>query len=104
MLDFHLMKVKINFFRESFNYINSLGYASPTDVFHVFFAERSIWHIEFNIPGNPGHGSLLLKNTAGEKLQKLLSKFYQYRDSQIAKLEGNAELTIGDVTTINATV
>ena len=81
-----------------------LGIASPTNEFLVFFAERSIWHVVFKVPGNPGHGSLLLKNTAGEKLQKLLNRFYEFRDSQVKKLEGNAELTIGDVTTINATV
>lgn len=84
--------------------LNFPGIASPTNSFNIFFAERSIWHVEFKIPGNPGHGSLLLKNTAGEKLQKLLNRFYQYRDSQVNKLEGNAKLTIGDVTTINTTV
>ncbi|KAG5683326.1 hypothetical protein PVAND_012612 [Polypedilum vanderplanki] len=79
------------------------GIASPTDTFNVFYAERSIWHIQFEIPGNPGHGSLLLKNTAGEKLEKLLNRFIEFRDSQVKRLAENPDLLIGDVTTVNVT-
>lgn len=107
MLDFHWTKVfsiVLKLFLSIYYKLDFLGIASPTNNFNIFFAERSIWHVEFKVPGNPGHGSLLLKNTAGEKLQKLLNRFYEYRDTQVQKLKGNAELTIGDVTTINTTV
>lgn len=33
-----------------------------------------------------------------------MNRFYEYRDTQVKKLEGNAKFTIGDVTTINTTV
>ncbi|KAF2904641.1 hypothetical protein ILUMI_01525 [Ignelater luminosus] len=43
------------------------GMASPDDVYAVFNGERCIWHLHIHCPGQPGHGSLLLDNTAGEK-------------------------------------
>ena len=56
------------------------------------------------IEGQPGHGSQFLKNTAGEKLTKILQKFYEFRDSEEEKLKTNPNLRIGDVTTINLTI
>jgi aminoacylase len=80
------------------------GIASPTDVFNVYYAERCIWHIIFKINGTPGHGSLLLKDTAGEKLRRLLDRFFDYRATQVERLSSDPELTIGDVTTVNVTM
>lgn len=82
----------------------STGIASPTDTFNVYFAERCIWHIIFKINGTPGHGSLLLKNTPGEKLRNLLDRFFDYRATQVERLNNDPELTIGDVTTVNVTM
>ncbi|XP_073828399.1 aminoacylase-1B [Musca autumnalis] len=79
------------------------GLASPTEEFPVFYAERSVWRIYFNINGNAGHGSLLLKNTVGEKANYILHKMMSMREQQVRRLENNPELTIGDVTTINLT-
>ncbi|KNC28371.1 hypothetical protein FF38_01389 [Lucilia cuprina] len=79
------------------------GLASPTDVYPVFYAERSVWRVYFHINGNAGHGSLLLKNTAGEKLNYILHKMMSMREEQVRRLENNPQLTIGDVTTINLT-
>lgn len=53
--------------------------------------------------GQPGHGSLLLEDTAGEKLKKMLDKIYDFRKSQEKLLEENPHLTLGDVTSINVT-
>lgn len=80
------------------------GIASPTEVFNVYYAERCIWHIIFKINGTTGHGSLLLKNTPGEKLRNLLDRFFDYRATQAARLSNDPELTIGDVTTVNVTM
>ncbi|EDW04843.1 GH11748 [Drosophila grimshawi] len=79
------------------------GLASPTADFPVFYAERSVWRLTFKISGTAGHGSLLLPNTAGEKFQYILDKMMQLRKQQVACLENNPELKIGDVTTINLT-
>ncbi|XP_065214154.1 aminoacylase-1-like [Planococcus citri] len=79
------------------------GIASPSDEFLVFYAERSIWQIIFTCCGNAGHGSLLHENTAAEKVQYLINKFFEYREQQKKKLHSDPNLLIGDVTTVNLT-
>ena len=59
--------------------------------------------VQFRIFGQPGHGSLLLADTAGESVMKMLDKIYDYRRSQEKLLEENPKLTLGDVTSINVT-
>lgn len=51
------------------------GIASVSEEFEVFYAERTIWEIEFICRGQGGHGSLLLKNTPGEKV---LNQFFVF--------------------------
>lgn len=80
------------------------GLAGPDDEYPVFYAERSIWHIQLKCRGTPGHGSLLLKGTAGEKVRYLIDKFMDMRRHEENKLENNPDLTIGDVTTVNLTM
>lgn len=80
------------------------GYSSPTSSFKAFYAERTIWRFTFKCSGNAGHGSLLLQNTAGEKVNYLLQKFFELRKNEVQRLESNPELTIGDVTTVNLTM
>lgn len=60
--------------------------------------------IEFQCHGQSGHGSLLHKNTPGEKVHYLINKFMEFRKSEVKKLENNRDLDIGDVTTINLTI
>lgn len=60
--------------------------------------------LTFNCPGTTGHGSLLHKGTAGEKVASLLSNFIRFRAAEVRKLDENAELTVGDVTSINLTM
>lgn len=63
----------------------------------------SIVDVMFSVHGQPGHGSLLLSDTAAEKLKILLDKIYDYRKGQEDKLEFNPQLLLGDVTTVNVT-
>ncbi|XP_049867876.1 aminoacylase-1-like [Pectinophora gossypiella] len=79
------------------------GMASPTDEFIIFNGERSIWQIHVHCTGQPGHGSLLIPNTAGEKLRYIINKFMDMREQEKKVLDSNPKLTIGDVTTINMT-
>ncbi|KAM7348873.1 aminoacylase-1-like [Cochliomyia hominivorax] len=79
------------------------GIASDTETFQVNYAERSIWQIHFKITGQAGHGSLLLKNTVGEKLHYILNKMMSFREHESKRLESDPNLTIGDVTTVNLT-
>lgn len=58
----------------------------------------------FKINGSPGHGSLLLENTAGEKASYLINKLTEYRSKESQKLKENPELVNADVTTVNLTM
>lgn len=60
--------------------------------------------LHIHCPGSPGHGSLLLPNTAGEKLRIVIDRFMDYRQKEKTRLESNPEFTIGDVTTVNLTM
>lgn len=80
------------------------GIATPDDTFPVFYAERSIWRVDFICEGTTGHGSLLHEHTAGEKLRHILDRMMDYRDEQVKKLQNNPEFTVGDVTTVNLTI
>ncbi|KAF4517927.1 hypothetical protein B566_EDAN005992 [Ephemera danica] len=79
------------------------GMASPNDEFLLYYGERSIWHVFIHCPGTPGHGSLMLPDTAGEKVEIIINRFMDLRRKEKAKLESNKNLTVGDVTTINLT-
>ncbi|XP_053949820.1 aminoacylase-1-like [Anastrepha ludens] len=80
------------------------GIASVNETFSLFYAERSLWHVHFIISGTAGHGSLLLKNTAGQKFHYILNKLMEFRKQEEDRLENDSSLTIGDVTTINLTI
>ncbi|XP_063932219.1 aminoacylase-1-like [Zophobas morio] len=77
--------------------------ASSTDAFKVYYAERCLWQFHIHCPGNPGHGSLLLENTAGEKVAYILKKVYEFRNEQVQILKDNPDWITADVTTINLT-
>jgi hypothetical protein len=54
-------------------------------------------------PGTTGHGSLLLPDTAGEKVRIIIDHFMDFREQEKKKLDSDPSLTIGDVTTVNLT-
>jgi hypothetical protein len=54
-------------------------------------------------PGTTGHGSLLLPDTAGEKVRIIVDHFMDLREQGKKKLNSDPSLTIGDVTTVNLT-
>ncbi|XP_004529660.1 aminoacylase-1A [Ceratitis capitata] len=80
------------------------GIATEEETFSAFYAERSLWHVHFIITGTAGHGSLLHQNTVGEKLNLMLNKLMEFRQSEIVRLKTNPFFKLGDVTTINLTV
>lgn len=79
------------------------GVASPEESFFMFYGERSIWHVVIECSGNPGHGSLLLDNTAGEKIRVIIDRFMDFRAKEKAKLE-DPKIQLGDITSINLTL
>jgi len=54
-------------------------------------------------PGTTGHGSLLLPDTAGEKVRIIIDHFMDFREQEKKKLDSDPSLKIGDVTTVNLT-
>ncbi|XP_030378039.1 aminoacylase-1-like [Scaptodrosophila lebanonensis] len=79
------------------------GIASEDNTYALYYAERTLWHLRFKISGTAGHGSLLLTNTAGEKLNYLVNKMMEFRASQVKRLEQDPNIDIGNVTTVNLT-
>jgi len=54
-------------------------------------------------PGTTGHGSLLLTDTAGEKVRIIIDHFMDFREQEKKKLASDPNLNIGDVTSVNLT-
>lgn len=46
---------------------------------------------------------MLLKNTVGEKLSRVLDKFMEFRINELKRMESNLDWTVGNVTTVNLT-
>lgn len=78
------------------------GIANPTRHFNVFYGERSVWKIQVHCPGGPGHASLLIDNTPGQKLRVVIDKFLDFRTEQKARLL-DPKVKLGDVTSVNLT-
>ncbi|UJR21092.1 hypothetical protein I4U23_024192 [Adineta vaga] len=83
------------------------GLASETDVFQVYYGNRSGLWIDFLLKGNTGHGSRLIENTAAEKAQFIINEMLSYRNREQQRLEQNQTsdkpLQLGDIITINLT-
>lgn len=82
---------------------DAYGVSTSITVFSVVINIK-ILDLHIHCPGQPGHGSLLLDNTAGEKVAYIVNKFYEFREKEKKKLKDNPNFTIGDVTTVNLTL
>ena len=80
------------------------GLANPEDKYSLFHGERSTWWVRVTCAGSPGHGSRFIKNTAAEKLQKVMKSFLDFRQSEEERLKKSSCLLLGDVTSINMTM
>lgn len=60
--------------------------------------------MHFKLHGQAGHGCIIHKNTAAQKLHYVLSKFLEFREKEAKRLEDNPKtLFMGDVTAVNIT-
>lgn len=55
------------------------GLAGPDEVFPLYYGERNVFWVKISCPGNPGHGSRFLENTAAEKVQVVVNKLLAFR-------------------------
>eukprot|EP01086_Lenisia_limosa_P004353 TRINITY_DN1954_c0_g1_i2.p1 TRINITY_DN1954_c0_g1~~TRINITY_DN1954_c0_g1_i2.p1 ORF type:complete len:394 (-),score=75.07 TRINITY_DN1954_c0_g1_i2:260-1339(-) len=76
------------------------GLADPTAQLGLFYGERSPYWIKFIAPGNPGHGSMFVEDTAMEKVQDLINEIQKMRAENKGKIETESA-KLGDVTTVN---
>ncbi|KAG7272975.1 hypothetical protein CRUP_021480 [Coryphaenoides rupestris] len=60
--------------------------------------------ITIHCPGNPGHGSRFVENTAAEKLRNIINSFMDFREKEKLRLNMSQCFTLGDVTTVNMTM
>lgn len=79
------------------------GVACPQDHFYMFYGERSIWHVVIHCAGNTGHGSIIMDNTAAEKMTTIINRFMEFRAAEKAKLADSTKYKLGDVTSVNLT-
>lgn len=78
------------------------GGVASSNTIGVFYDERCPWQMEFIVTGTTGHASLLLENTAGEKITYLINKFMEMRKDEVKKQKRN--ITPGKLTSINLTI
>ncbi|KAK4872725.1 hypothetical protein RN001_014754 [Aquatica leii] len=78
------------------------GMVSENNTAKAFYGEKRGWKFEVHCTGEMGHGSLLLDNTAGEKVEYLLNKFYKFRNAE--KILLNEMQNWDNVTTVNLTM
>ena len=69
----------------------------------LVYGEKTWCQIWAHCPGNPGHGSILYENTAGEKLRNVIDKFMNFRESEKAKLK-DPKVKEHEVISINLTM
>ena len=63
------------------------GWATPGEVFPVFYAERCPWWFTIRAEGEPGHGSKLYDGGAMERLQAALARIFDFRAQQFDKIK-----------------
>lgn len=64
-----------------------------------------IEEVQFKIGGNAGHGSLILENTASEKLLYIMNKLSKFRESELKRMENSeGRIELSDVTVVNLTM
>jgi aminoacylase len=68
------------------------GWATPSDVFPVFFAERCPWWFTIRAAGEPGHGSKLYDGGAMERLQGALARIFAFRTAQFDRVKAHVRV------------
>ncbi|XP_055301120.1 aminoacylase-1-like isoform X2 [Sitodiplosis mosellana] len=79
------------------------GYPSENENLEVFFAEKPDWAVTVTSNGHSGHASILFDDTAGEKLNYVISKFMELRKNEKTKWKEH-KYPYGNVTSINLTI
>eukprot|EP01028_Stygiella_incarcerata_P006373 TRINITY_DN25_c0_g2_i2.p1 TRINITY_DN25_c0_g2~~TRINITY_DN25_c0_g2_i2.p1 ORF type:complete len:422 (-),score=98.91 TRINITY_DN25_c0_g2_i2:73-1338(-) len=58
------------------------GLDVPEDSIPLFCGQRATWWVRITAHGPPGHGSMLIADTAASKLMRTVSRFQAWRDAE----------------------
>lgn len=81
------------------------GLARPDDRFTVYYGERAVWWCRVEAKGPTGHASQFVRETAVEKLLRVLSKIQAFRAEEESKMDApSCGCKLGQVATVNITM
>ena len=78
------------------------GLANPHNSFSVYYGERASNWVILRAKGPAGHGSRFVKDTAIEKMVRILTRIYNHRSQEEHKCIHH-EMKLGDVLSMNVT-
>jgi aminoacylase len=78
------------------------GLANPDNAYSVFWGERASNWVILKATGPAGHGSRFIKDTAIEKITRILTRIYSHRRIEESKCHHH-EMKLGDVLSMNVT-
>jgi aminoacylase len=78
------------------------GLANPENAYSIFYGERASNWVILRTKGPTGHGSRFIRDTAIEKMSRILSRIYSHRRSQESRCH-HEHLKLGDVLSMNVT-
>jgi aminoacylase len=78
------------------------GLANPRNSFSVYYGERASNWVILRAKGPAGHGSRFVKDTAIEKIVRILTRIYTHRSEEEQRCIHH-ELKLGDVLSMNVT-
>jgi aminoacylase len=78
------------------------GLANPENAYSLFYGERASNWVIIRATGPTGHGSRFIKNTAIEKISRILTRIYSMRQLEEHRCHSH-NLKLGDVLSMNVT-
>ena len=78
------------------------GLANPENAYSIFWGERASNWVILKASGRTGHGSRFVKDTAIEKITRILSRIYSHRTMEESRCHHH-NLKLGDVLSMNVT-
>lgn len=78
------------------------GLANPENAYSIFWGERASNWVILKASGPAGHGSRFVKDTAIEKITRILSRIYSHRKIEESRCHHH-KLKLGDVLSMNVT-
>lgn len=80
--------------------IDEGGVNPEPDTIAVWYTEKAVWQFNISATGEAGHGSKLPQYTAGQRLQVVIQKLFEFREEQYKLLE-NPDITVDQLTVLN---